>query len=203
MRLSGFLCLYSLIRERHGKCNRYFEDRFHDRHRRQAVNYLVNRPFSPYNIEPNGESQFAAVGGNRFRRLKKLIQKQRKDFRMDTHFAAQSGRVKVWFTRRLRFVACVSGLFVLFTLPVAAQTNPLVVSTVAAWPILAARMALVRRRNSFCPAGVAVDGAGNVYVADADNDTIRKVTSAGVVSTLAGMEQVSGTNDGTGSAAQV
>jgi len=36
------------------------------------------------------------------------------------------------------------------------------------------------------PAGVAVDSSGNVYVADTDNSLIRKITSAGVVTTLAG-----------------
>jgi sugar lactone lactonase YvrE len=52
------------------------------------------------------------------------------------------------------------------------------------------------------PRGVAVDSAGNLYVADSVNSTIRKVTSAGVVSTLAGLAGSDGTNDGIGSAAQ-
>ena len=37
------------------------------------------------------------------------------------------------------------------------------------------------------PSGVAVDSAGNVYVADSGNHTIRKVTPAGMVTTLAGL----------------
>ena len=48
------------------------------------------------------------------------------------------------------------------------------------------------------PNGVAVDSAGNVYVADTYNDTIRKITSAGVVSTLAGSAGISGSTDLTG-----
>lgn len=52
------------------------------------------------------------------------------------------------------------------------------------------------------PAGIAVDAAGNVYVSDTENYVIRKITPAGEVSTLAGMSGLSGSSDGSGSAAR-
>jgi sugar lactone lactonase YvrE len=52
------------------------------------------------------------------------------------------------------------------------------------------------------PAGVAIDSAGNVYVADLGNRTIRKVTAGGVVTTLAGTAGMEGGTDGTGAAAR-
>ena len=36
------------------------------------------------------------------------------------------------------------------------------------------------------PAGVAVDGSGNIYIADYNNNRIRKVNSSGIISTIAG-----------------
>ncbi len=52
------------------------------------------------------------------------------------------------------------------------------------------------------PRGVAVDRAGNVYVADSYNHTIRKVTPAAVVTTLAGAARQPGAVDGAGAAAR-
>jgi hypothetical protein len=56
-------------------------------------------------------------------------------------------------------------------------------------------------RFSF-PQGVATDGTGNVYVADAGNSIVRKITPAGVVTTLAGTASVSGSTDAIGAAAR-
>ncbi len=36
------------------------------------------------------------------------------------------------------------------------------------------------------PLGIAMDGSGNIYVADANNNVVRKVTPAGIISTFAG-----------------
>ncbi|OHE81629.1 MAG: hypothetical protein A3G75_03185, partial [Verrucomicrobia bacterium RIFCSPLOWO2_12_FULL_64_8] len=54
----------------------------------------------------------------------------------------------------------------------------------------------------FYPNGVALDAAGNLYVTDTGNNTVRKITPAGVVSTLAGLAGTSGFTDGQGGAAR-
>lgn len=53
------------------------------------------------------------------------------------------------------------------------------------------------------PWGVAVDPSGNLYVADSGNNVIRKITSAGSVTTVAGLAGFAGNLDGTGTNARL
>lgn len=52
------------------------------------------------------------------------------------------------------------------------------------------------------PYGAAIDSVGNVYVTDTSNHTIRKISTAGVVTTFVGLSKTSGSLDGTGSNAR-
>ena len=51
------------------------------------------------------------------------------------------------------------------------------------------------------PSAVAVDAAGNTYVADTWNHLVRKISPSGTVTTLAGRAGICGNDDGTGSSA--
>src|SRR5882724_10303113 len=52
------------------------------------------------------------------------------------------------------------------------------------------------------PEGVALDAAGNVYVADTGNHIVRKLSADGAVTTIAGTAGQSGGADGTGASAR-
>jgi streptogramin lyase len=54
----------------------------------------------------------------------------------------------------------------------------------------------------FAPFGIALDSVGDIFVADTGNNTIRKISPAGVVSTIAGLAGQAGSQDGVGSVAR-
>src|SRR6266536_5877346 len=90
----------------------------------------------------------------------------------------------------------VAGVF-----PAVADTNEYAFSTVAgAAPGAVDGVGSAARFNE--PQGVAVDAAGNVFVTDAHNYTIRKITADGAVSTLAGLAGAYGSVDGVGGSAR-
>ena len=78
-----------------------------------------------------------------------------------------------------------------------------VVSTLAgARPSFGSTDGAVADARFWSPARIALDAAGNRYVADTRNHTVRKIAVSGIVSTLAGMPGRAGSADGLGQAAQ-
>jgi sugar lactone lactonase YvrE len=55
-----------------------------------------------------------------------------------------------------------------------------------------------RRAELTAPTGVTVDALGNVYIADAGNNVIRRVSRSGVITTVAGDYAADAANDGRG-----
>lgn len=93
--------------------------------------------------------------------------------------------------------------FTLSVQPIPAILAPMSVSTVAGTAGQSGSTNATGAAARFhFPLGAAVDTAGNIYLADESNHLIRKVTSAGVVTTLAGTAGQSGSTDGTGTAAR-
>jgi sugar lactone lactonase YvrE len=78
------------------------------------------------------------------------------------------------------------------------HSQPLTVTTLAGSPPEGSADGTGSTARFASPWGVAVDNSGNLYVADTDNHTIRKITPGGIVTTLAGMAGVSGSKDDTG-----
>ena len=94
------------------------------------------------------------------------------------------------------------GCLLLLAFAVRAHSQPLTFNTLAGLPAGGSADGSGGSARFNAPCGVAADSSGNVYVADTFNHTIRKITPAGVVSTLAGLAGVSGAVDATGSNAR-
>jgi sugar lactone lactonase YvrE len=78
-----------------------------------------------------------------------------------------------------------------------------VVGTLAAQPGAAGRPQYATTSAFFYgQTGIAVDGKGNLYVADSGNNTIRQITTTGVVTTIGGLAGTSGSSDGAGANAR-
>jgi hypothetical protein len=101
---------------------------------------------------------------------------------------------------RVPFCAAILGGLLLACVP-SAYSQPLSFNTLAGYAGQGSADGIGSNARFYNPSGVAVDGVGNVYVADTVNHTIRLITPAGVASTLAGSAGVSGSADGTNSTA--
>ncbi len=76
-------------------------------------------------------------------------------------------------------------------------------STLAGWPYVSgAKDGLGWNARFNAPNGIAVDSGGNVFVADTNNEVIRKVTPQGQVTLFAGAFGTSGLTDGQGTSAR-
>lgn len=88
-------------------------------------------------------------------------------------------------------VLSVSALLLLSVVPALAQS----IMTVAGGGTDDGRLAVVADLND--PTGVAVDAAGNLYIADWNNQRVRKVwANSGIITTVAGNGSAGFTGDG-------
>ncbi len=105
----------------------------------------------------------------------------------------------------LRNLLCAAALFAVFTCSTMAQiTVPSggIINTVAGAGLYAGDGGAAASARLNAPVGIAIDSAGNIYVADDFNNCIRKVNAAtGIISTIAGSPAGGYSGDG-GSAKQ-
>src|ERR1035441_3990329 len=92
-------------------------------------------------------------------------------------------------------LACLTVLLSLALVPLS-RSQPLTISTLAGSPGQGSADGTGVAARFANPWGIAADTAGNLYVADTDNHTIRKVTAGEAVSTFAGLAGVIGSADG-------
>src|SRR5258706_11149484 len=99
-------------------------------------------------------------------------------------------------------IPCALLFGVLFAFAPAVRAQPLAFNTLAGLATGGSADGSGNSARFNNPCGVATDTSGNVYVADTFNHTIRKISPAGVVTTLAGLAGVSGAVDANGTSAR-
>ena len=112
------------------------------------------------------------------------------------------GFAAVQAVRKTASITLTALTLLLFALPAGVQAAVVVTTLAGSAPASGSADGTGSAARFNKPGGVAVDSSGNVYVADSENKTIRKVTPSGVVTTLAGTAGANGSTDATGSAAR-
>ncbi len=112
-----------------------------------------------------------------------------------------SGVSAVQAVRKTASITLTALTLLLFALPAGVQAAVVVTTLAGSAGFDGSADGTGSEARFFFPYGAAVDSSGNVYVADTENHTIRKVTPGGVVTTLAGTAGANGGADGTGSEA--
>lgn len=85
---------------------------------------------------------------------------------------------------------------------ISAISQPLSIHTLAGNSVQGATNGFGSNARFNHPAGITADSAGNIFVADMDNSTLRKITPDGFASTLAGLAGNVGNSNGTGATAR-
>ena len=97
-------------------------------------------------------------------------------------------------------VDAIGNIFVLEDIGKIRRITPAGVVTTFSFSFASSAEGKGTKNGFYSPKGMAIDAAGNLYVTDNTNNTVHKITAAGVVTTLAG-SGASGSLDGMGSAA--
>jgi len=93
-------------------------------------------------------------------------------------------------------------LAIVLSAPVVAYSQPLAIRTFAGSTTAGSSNGSVASARFNHPVGLATDLSGNIYIADTENSTIRKITPDGNVSTLAGLAGSFGSTDAVGGGAR-